>query len=112
MSGYANSAKSFYCFYKITSSKNYNTGIGKKIHFTDQNISSYNINLTMAFLNWPIKTYIWKYGDWRCGMFTTRVSLRYTTMFTYSHASTPLGQSERVYYLSYFIIAVSVLEIP
>ena len=26
-----------------------------------------------------------------------------TAMFTYSHANTPLGQSERVYYLSYFI---------
>ena len=26
-----------------------------------------------------------------------------TTMFTYSHANTPLGQSERLYYLSYFI---------
>ena len=26
-----------------------------------------------------------------------------TTMFTYSHANTPLGQSERTYYLSYFI---------
>ena len=26
-----------------------------------------------------------------------------TTMVTYSHASTPLGQSERAYYLSYFI---------
>ena len=25
-----------------------------------------------------------------------------TTMFTYSHANTPLGQSERAYYLSYF----------
>ena len=25
------------------------------------------------------------------------------TMFTYSHANTPLGQSERAYYLSYFI---------
>ena len=24
-----------------------------KVHFTDQNISPYNINLTMAFLNWP-----------------------------------------------------------
>ena len=30
----------------------------KKIDFTDQNVSSYDINLTMAFLNWPIKTYI------------------------------------------------------
>ena len=26
-----------------------------------------------------------------------------TTMFTYPHANTPLGQSERAYYLSYFI---------
>ena len=26
-----------------------------------------------------------------------------TTMVTYSHASMPLGQSERAYYLSYFI---------
>ena len=26
-----------------------------------------------------------------------------TTMFTYSHANTPLGQSERACYLSYFI---------
>ena len=26
-----------------------------------------------------------------------------TTMFTYSHANAPLGQSERAYYLSYFI---------
>ena len=26
-----------------------------------------------------------------------------TTMFTYSHANTPLGQSGRAYYLSYFI---------
>ena len=26
-----------------------------------------------------------------------------TTMVTYSHATTPLGQSERAYYLSYFI---------
>ena len=26
-----------------------------------------------------------------------------TTMFTYSHANTALGQSEHAYYLSYFI---------
>ena len=26
-----------------------------------------------------------------------------TTMVTYSHATTPLGQSERAYYLNYFI---------
>ena len=29
--------------------------------------------------------------------------LNATTMFTYSYANTPLGQSERPYYLSYFI---------
>ena len=33
----------------------------------------------------------------------TQKSLRHTTMFTYSHANTALGQSERAYYLSYFI---------
>ena len=36
-------------------------------------------------------------GDVAC------TTLRHTTMFTYSHANTPLGQSERAYYLSYFI---------
>ena len=41
-------------------------------------------------------------------MFTIRVSLCHTTMFRYSHANTPLGQSERAYYLSYFIIIILV----
>ena len=59
----------------------------------------------MVFLNCPIKTYISKSGD---GVFTTRVSLRPTTMFTYSHAAAPLGQSERAHYLSYFIICNSI----
>jgi len=90
--------KAFYCFYKITSCKNCNAGKDKKNHFTDQNVSSYNINLTMAFLNWPIKLTFWKSGG---GMFRTRVSLRHTTMF----ACTPLGQSELAYYSSYFIKA-------
>ena len=31
-----------------------------------------------------------------------------TTMVTYSHATTPLGQSERAYYVSYFIIKNSI----
>ena len=31
------------------------------------------------------------------------IHLDVTTMFTYSHVITPLGQSERAYYLSYFI---------
>ena len=34
-----------------------------------------------------------------------------TTMVTYSHASTPLGQSERAYYLlSYFIKAYAAIN--
>ena len=35
-----------------------------------------------------------------------------TTMFTYSHANTPLGQSERAYYLSYFIKWILNLKNP
>ena len=31
------------------------------------------------------------------------IHLDATSMLTYSHANTPLGQSERAYYLSYFI---------
>ena len=34
-----------------------------------------------------------------------------TTMFTYSHANIPLGQSERTYYLSYFIKCYTVVYI-
>ena len=30
-------------------------------------------------------------------------NLHHTSVFTYSHANTPLGQSERAYYLNYFI---------
>ena len=30
-------------------------------------------------------------------------NLHHASVFTYSHANTPLGQSERAYYLSYFI---------
>ena len=31
-----------------------------------------------------------------------------STMFTYSHANTPLSQSERVYYLTYFISKLNI----
>ena len=125
ISGYANTWKKFsiafinYLPLKTTTQEK----IKKKIYFADQNISSYNIDLTMGFLNWPIKTYIlsttliwqwdfstgqskltfWKSGG---GVFTTRVSLGHTTLFTYSHANTPLGQSESTHYLSYFIIII------
>ena len=40
-------------------------------------------------------------------------NLHHTSVFTYSHANTPLGQSERAYYLSYFIniyITVNVFQ--
>ena len=36
-------------------------------------------------------------------------TLRHTTMLTYSDANTPLGQSERAYYLSYFIIKYRII---
>ena len=55
----------------------------KTIYFTDQNVSSYNIYNGISQL--------------------TNQNFRHATMFTYSHASTPLGQSERAYYLTYFI---------
>ena len=34
-------------------------------------------------------------------------NLHHTSVFTYSHANTPLGQSERAYYLSYFIKTIN-----
>ena len=39
----------------------------------------------------------------RACVISAQKDLDVTTMFTYSHANTPLGQSERAYYLSYFI---------
>ena len=66
ISGYANTEKKVsYCVYKITSSKNYNAAKDRKNDFIDHNLSSYNIDLTMAFLNRPIKTYILKIWCWR-----------------------------------------------
>ena len=38
-------------------------------------------------------------------------NLHHTSVFTYSHANTPLGQSERAYYLSYFIISDDLLVV-
>ena len=40
----------------------------------------------------------------RAFVISTRTAkhLDVTSMFTYSHANTPFGQSERTYYLSYF----------
>ena len=52
ISGYANKGKKFsiaFIKFLITSSKNYNAGKDKKNHFTDQNVSSFNIDLTMKF---------------------------------------------------------------
>ena len=44
-------------------------------------------------------------GDVAC------TTLRRTTMFTYSHENTPLGQSERAYYLSYFVKAIALSSV-
>jgi len=98
ISGYANKGKKFsVAFIKQLPLKTTMREKIKKINFTDQNVSSYNIDLTKGFPNWPFL----KSGGG--GVFTTRVSLRHTTVFAYSHATTPLGQSECVHYLSYFI---------
>ena len=60
ISGYANAREKFsIAFRKKHSLKTTKQGKDKKIHFTDQNVSSYAIYLTMAFVNWPIKIYIW-----------------------------------------------------
>ena len=88
-----------------------------KTYFTYQNVSSYNLKLTMGFLNSPIKTLINQNltdSDqskflFRCDVCTT---LRHTTVFTYSHANTPLGQSEHAYYLSYFINSYITCMLP
>ena len=55
----------------------------------------------MVFFNFS--TYNSKSGDF---VFTTRVSFLHSTIFQYSHGTTPLRQSEHAYYLSYFIIFV------
>ena len=81
--------KAFYCFYKITSSKDYNAEKIKN-HFSDQNLSSYNINLTMAFLKWPIKTYILKIcwsAMWRVYNFTSH---NHVYILSCKHASRPI----------------------
>ena len=60
-----------------------------KIHFTDQDISSYNINLTIAFLNWPIKTYIlkiWWSAMWHVQLYNTQPCL-HTLMQTHHLAN-------------------------
>ena len=59
ISGNANKGKQFsIAFIKSLPLKITTREETKKNHFTDQNVSSYNINLTMVFLNWPIRTYI------------------------------------------------------
>ena len=59
----------------------------------------------MAFSQLTNQNLHLKICDRSCGVFITRVSLRHTTMFTYSHTSTPPGQSERAYYLIYFQVS-------
>ena len=77
----------FYCFYKILSSKNYNAGKDKKLHFTDQNVSSYNINLTWHFSADQSKVTFENLviGVTACLRFTTRVSFRSPVLIFTSH---------------------------
>ena len=91
--------------YKKTSSKNYNTGKDKKKKLFLL-IKTYLP--TTLILQWHFSTNQSKLtfenlviGDVACSQLV--YSLRHTTIITYSYASTPLGQSERAYYLSYFI---------
>ena len=79
---------SFYLSKRILLQHYFDNGISQ---LTNQNSdqSKFKLTLTNQNLN--------SLSMWRM------YNLRHTTVFTYSHANTPLGQSERVYYLSYFI---------
>ena len=65
----------------------------KKIHFTEyQNVSSYNIDFTLEFLTEQSKL---TFQNQLMAGLQLCVSLRHTTVFTHSHANTPLSQPER-----------------
>ena len=91
--------KVFYCFYKTTSSKNYIAGkyFQKKFILLIKTYSPTTLIWQRDFSTDQSKLTFLKSGG---GVFTTRVSLRHTTMSTYSHANTPPGQSERaIFYI-------------
>ena len=81
--------KVFCCFYKIPSSKNYNAGKDKKFIL----LIKFYLPTTLIW-QWDFSTDQSKLTFWKCGggLFTTWVSLRHTTMFTYwcKHASWPI----------------------
>ena len=107
--GFANTGKKvFYCFYKITFLKTTTREKIKKIILLIKTYLPTTLIWQWDFLTDRSKPTFWKSGG---GVFTTCVSLRHTTMFTYSHANTPLGQSECAYYLTYFIIPVCQIEL-
>ena len=92
----------FYCFYKITLKTTTRENIKKIILLIKTYLA------TTPIWHWHFSTDQSKLtfenpviGDVAC----LQLVYLYVTQpcFAYSHASTPLGQSERAYYLSYFI---------
>ena len=79
---------SFYLSKRIFLQHYFDNGVSQ---LTNQNSdqSKFKLTLTNQNLN--------SLSMWRV------YNLRHTTVFTYSHANTPLGQSERAYYHSYFM---------
>ena len=54
------------------------------------------------------KVNVWSFQLKICDCVTSARKAKHldaTIMFTYSHANTPIAQSERAYYLSYFVKA-------
>ena len=72
----------------------------RKIHFTDQKVSSYSIDLKVGFLNWPIKTDILKIWWWRVYNSCIFTSHNHVYILSCNHASRQI----RACALSYFII--------
>ena len=89
--------KSFLLLLWNNFSKNYHAGKDKRNHFIDQNVCSYNIDLTMGFLNWPVKTYILKIWWWRVYNLCIFTSHNHVYILSCKHASRPV----RVRVLSY-----------
>ena len=102
VSGYANTGKKVsYCFYKITSSKNYNAGKDKKKSFFWSKRIFLPHWFDNGFLNWPIKTCILKMLWWRVYNSCIFTSHNHVYILSCKHASQPINS----YFinLSYFI---------
>ena len=90
ISGWVNTGKKvFYCFYNITSCKNYRAGKDEEFILLIKTYFPTTLIWQWHFSTDQHKTYNSKSGDF---VFKTRASLRHTTMFIYSHRTTPLCQ--------------------